>query len=82
MLRITVEIVPFGNENAAREIGKGYVINDGTGTNNISNYNCIFKEIDNNKENKIKVKGFNRKKGFWPLVGEALKKMQKQTDRR
>lgn len=73
MLRITVEIVPFGNESAAKTIGKGYIVNDGTSVNNKANYDCIFKELENNEKFSVKVKLFDRARGFWALIGEALK---------
>jgi len=74
MLRITVEIVPYGDETMAREIGKGYIVNDGTGHYNKGNYNCTFYETDINNKQSIKLKNFDRSKGFWSLIGEALKK--------
>lgn len=73
MLRITVEIVPFGDESAAKTIGKGYIINDGTSVNNKANYDCIFKTTDKNKIKKFKLRNFDRAKGFWELIGESLK---------
>ena len=73
MLRITVEIVPFGDETKAREIGKGYIINDGTSVNNRANYDCTFRDYDSNEKFSLKVNLFNRARGFWALIGEALK---------
>lgn len=74
MLRITVEIVPYGIESQAREIGKGYIVNDGTGDSNKGNYSCKFIELDSNEEVSRKSKlTFDRKKGFWALIREALK---------
>lgn len=73
MLRITVELVPFGDESMAKTIGKGYIINDGTSRNNQANYDCIFKVIDKNQTENIKLKNFDRSKGFWSLIGNALK---------
>ena len=73
MLRITVEIVPFGDETQSREIGKGYIVNDGTGINNKANYDCTFREYDSNEKFSVKLKKFDRAKGFWSLISEALK---------
>lgn len=75
MLRITVEIVPFGDESLSREIGKGYIINDKTGVNNKGNYDCKFLEIDKDKKHNLKLKNFDRDNGFWKLIGEALNKL-------
>ncbi|MFW6046955.1 MAG: hypothetical protein ACOCP4_04125 [Candidatus Woesearchaeota archaeon] len=75
MLRITVEIVPFGDELRSRVIGKGWISNDGTGNNNSGNYNCTFIEKDRNVEYDLKLKNFDRKMGFWKLIREALKKI-------
>lgn len=73
MLRITVEIVPYGDENMAREIGKGYIINDGSGDSNKGNYDCTFIETDKNKRTSKKLKDFDRNKGLWTLIRESLK---------
>jgi len=38
MLRVTIEIVPFGNEAQKRTIEVIHIANDGTGSNLVSNY--------------------------------------------
>lgn len=73
MLRITVEIVPFGDETKAKEIGRGYIVNESTSINNKANYDCTFEEYGINEKFSVKLKLFDRARGFWALIGEALK---------
>lgn len=46
MIRVTIEIVPHGDEGRARVIGSGTIINDGTGTPDSGNYeyNITFRD--------------------------------------
>lgn len=81
MLKITVEIIPFGVESLTRKLGEGYIINDGTGIGNKGNYNCEFKEFDKYLEDKVKIKEFDRDRGFWELIYEALKKLKESKKR-
>ncbi len=72
MLKITVEIVPYGDESKKRTIGSGFISNDGTGGKNLASYNCEFYTLDT-KENFIsKIKNHDRLKGFWHLIQKAL----------
>ena len=68
MLRITVELVPFGDESRSKQIGKGYIVNDGTGDSKTGNYDCTFYELDNDRKREVKIKNFDRSKGFWSLI--------------
>lgn len=41
MLRVTIDIVPHGNESASETIGQYIVYNDGTGSHEIGNYTIL-----------------------------------------
>lgn len=76
MLRIKIELVPYGDESKVKQIGQIKIVNDGTG--NIDNGNYIFeaKDIDDigcglaqmyiHKQGMIK--NHNRHNGFWELI--------------
>lgn len=72
MLRITVELVPYGIEGAKRKIGEATVSKTNLG--DLGNYYCDFKELDNNKEFVVELVEFDRSRGFWELLREALNK--------
>ena len=42
MLKVTIELFPFGDSSKAREISSFYIANDGTGGRDIGNY--IYKK--------------------------------------
>ena len=42
MLRLTLEIVPFGDESRKRTIGRLEIANDATGDVETGNYNAIL----------------------------------------
>lgn len=44
MLRVTVEVVPFGIEAAAETLDTIYIANDGTGTPEIGNYDVYTED--------------------------------------
>lgn len=44
MLRVTIELVPHGNETAVRKIGMLEIANDGTGTEQRGSYVCVLKK--------------------------------------
>lgn len=77
MLRITVELVPHGQEENKRTIATGTIINDGTGNLYKGNYIAEFKVDKYNITGKpiiftSKVQGFPRIKNVWSLVCEAI----------
>lgn len=76
MLRITVELVPYGREEHAQVIARGTIINDGTGSNKSGNYDCSFagKEPFTEKQFQLKskVKNFSRVRNVWSLICEAI----------
>jgi len=68
MIRITVEIVPFGVETHKRTISTMEIINDGTGSPHSGNY---YSRLDGKLTGKT-VKDFARSRGSWELIKKFL----------
>lgn len=77
MLRVTVEMVPFGVESRKHTIGQLLLINNATGTIDTGNYDIELRTYkQNGKESlsKTKIKNFPRTVfGAWDLIYRALK---------
>lgn len=71
MIRVTIDVVPFGIESSSRQITEIIINNDGTGTNEKGNYNISI--YDETGEHRSSVKGFNRNLGALQLLKKALK---------
>jgi hypothetical protein len=71
MLRIRVEVVPFGVESDSREIGQMLIANDGTGDSSSGNYVFVYANT-HGEHYEGTVKNFARKNGFWELISECL----------
>jgi len=73
MIRITVELVPYGNELQKKIIATGDIINDGSGNMKYGNY--IYKLYNHDKLYKEgKVKKFSRLKyNIWKLILKTLR---------
>jgi hypothetical protein len=69
MLRLTLEMVPFGQEEKKRTIGMLEVSNIGV-NENVADYRAVFTK--GNLSVTSWVKGFQRSKGAWALVKKAL----------
>jgi hypothetical protein len=72
MLRVTVEVIPHGNEQQKSTIGLMEIVNDGNGTEHTGNY--FYSLGDGKKINSGKYTGFNRDNGFWRLIERILTK--------
>ncbi len=71
MIRVRVDLVPFGNEDQAKEIGQLVLANDGSGNEFTGNY--VFVYADNSgTEYEGSVKDFPRRQGIWELLAECL----------
>lgn len=76
MIRVKIELVPFGDESKVTTIGELKIVNDGTGTKDIGNYIFEAKDIDDigcglSQMYIIaqgQVKNHNRATGVWPLL--------------
>lgn len=81
MLRITIDIIPFGDYERKRTLSRIDIINV-TNMSHISfepfkfgDYSVIF--TDEFQEKKFQIKRFNRKKGYLELVRKVLNKILK-----
>lgn len=72
MLRIKVELVPFGNEELAREIGQVKIVNDGTGNYQLGNYK--YELSDETTKIKGELKEHNRLQSVFKLLQAVLNK--------
>jgi hypothetical protein len=75
MLRVTIELLPRGDESRARKIGTLLIANDATGTETIGNYRgTLHAEYTGLGGRTGHVENFNRKtQSVWSLVGAFLK---------
>jgi len=76
MLRVTIELVPYGIEDRKRTLATAIIANDGSGSQERGNYTCIFSQSGRptQKWRHAVVQGFRRlRKGSWHLLLEALK---------
>lgn len=84
MIRITVEMVPLGNENKAYVMASGIIHNDGRGTRARGNYGVCISKVAHFppglngggwwKEGKIE--GFPRTRlGVWDLLYRCLREL-------
>lgn len=73
MLRVTVEIVPHGDEEKAETLGMMTIANDGTNSfrPQMGNYdvNLVSGRYTNLER---RVEDYSRELGFWPLIWKAL----------
>lgn len=77
MIKITVELLPFGFEKKKKLLGSMVIYNDATGSHDIGNYKFHISKWEP-KEKEIwktgEVKGFDRiKRGCWDLLYLCLK---------
>lgn len=77
MIKVTVEIIPFGEEDSPRRkvLGVLKIANDCTGTSELGNYKgTLFAEYTGEEGRKATVKQYARlKNSVWSLVGAFLK---------
>jgi hypothetical protein len=76
MLRITVELVPFGEEDEAATIGEVCIANVGGGTAYTGNYEIVgYEQLLSGEVEWIyrKVVGHTRHEGVFQLLKEALR---------
>ena len=75
MLKITVELLPYGREEGKRLLGAMLIANDGTGTPEVGNYVAtMHSEYTGKKPRVARLRNFKRRKqSCWSLVGGFLK---------
>lgn len=77
MLRVTVEIFPFGNVYEARKLGTMFITNVG-GTHKSGNYSIrLLNDDDMMMRYAEKVYKHDRSRPFWNLIKKAIAKMEK-----
>ena len=73
MLVIKIELWPYGYATGARELGRMYIINDGTGTAKRGNYR-VDRWTGAQTVHYRKIKNWPRmRKNVWALLKAALK---------
>lgn len=72
MLRVTVEIVPFGIEENKAKIFDIEISNKFTSKDNIADYLVIAKDIQDKNEIMFFVNKFDRKNGAWSLLEKVF----------
>jgi len=70
MLRIKIELVPYGNEKWTRELGTINIANDGTGNVRYGNYDYELRDKD--VAIKGKLEGHNRLQSAFKLLQAVL----------
>lgn len=76
MIRVTVEMVPFGMEEIRRTLGVMEISNIGKiGNRENSPYSIEVGGGGERKTDYAEIKKFDRSRGFWALILEALKEI-------
>ena len=77
MIRVTVEMIPHGDETRKSVLGSLEIANDNTGNYEIGNYDAtLHAEYTRPEGRKCRVTGFGRQRqSVWSLIGAALKQM-------
>jgi len=78
MLRITIELLPDGDEEAARPLGQLMIANDDTGTPLNGHYDTQLTTFDRDGGSFVRtgrVENFNRERSAVDLVMFALEKL-------
>jgi hypothetical protein len=75
MIKITVEIVPFGNVKDTRKIWEIEICNINTDKNDVANYNVCWMNHDAKQVDYIRVNGHRRKDGLVKLLVRVFRKM-------
>jgi len=76
MIKVVIEIIPFGNRAETREIGGLVIWNDATGDINKGNYQFMLGTDPTAVDRKVtKVKGHYRSEGVMKLLYLCLKKI-------
>ena len=77
VLRITIELLPHGDEDQAKLIAQANIVNNGSGTRDIGNYNYVLGEEHGSSNWKASsIEGFPRERvaglNVWDLVYRVL----------
>ena len=74
MLKITIELVPFGNDDEAQPIATMLIANEGTSSDyRVGNYAYVYNYTDRPDDPEFGyVKRYSRNDGAWGLVKKCL----------
>lgn len=76
MLRVTVELLPYGLEAGKRTLAVGYISNDGTGTHTVGNYRVNLRDAAGRKWKTGAITNFPRTRLLaWDLLYRCLAKL-------
>ena len=80
MIRVTIELIPFGNEQEAKKIAEMVIANDGTSQNGLNNYAAWVSGDTWTGEPPAfgKVLKHDRTLSVWTLVKKAIDSIQKK----
>jgi hypothetical protein len=72
MIRVTVELIPFGNESESKVIAEAVIANRENFSNNTANYNCWLTTVEETPRY-AEVILHDRSMGVWQLIKSMLK---------
>ena len=76
MIRVTVDIIPFGVEAKKKTITEIKIDNDGTGDVFTGNYDFSVYDVEHDHAMLIdKIKDHRRSDGVWPLIKKVIDKI-------
>lgn len=75
MLRITVELVPFGNEEQKKKIGSMVIANVGMNDDGTYNYDAVIAPDSHSNTPKLtnKIRHWDRANSVWELISMTVK---------
>jgi hypothetical protein len=74
MLRVTIDVIPFGDFECSERLGTLDIVNDLSGTEELGNYLVFLVDGAGEPIELIgEIEGFKRDREFWCLVIEALR---------
>jgi hypothetical protein len=81
VIKICVELWPFGYEGNKKVIGEGVIYNNGTGTPELGSYNASFATFGRDSNSyQAHMTNFPRQMDVWNLILLALQKMEQTED--
>jgi hypothetical protein len=78
MIRVRVELVPFGEESKGQEIAQMIIANDDTGNSKTGNYGFVYSDKFDFEEGALF--DFPRNTGIWELISRCLNSSDTHTD--
>ena len=75
MIKVSIEMLPYGSWGERYTIGEIFITNDGSGTEKIGNYHVEIFEKDK-KSRSFQIKNFKRSKKIWYLLKSIMKEVE------